>query len=461
MAPTLASIAAPSPAQQQAAQPTTTPAARKESAKEKAAIDRGLQEVRVERVRVDGLALMKIIKHSRDAHAVLPAPSGTSNATVGFSPAVGQLLGLDANGTLEISNVFGLPSGALGGQPTRGEDANDLAAGATGESRGIKAATKYTSTLLPRLADLNADASLVGFYTSSNNGQHLAIPGFVEALVGAQLTGGGIGSASQAHKPTPVGRVQPTKATLPSGTGTKSAKGIALVYDVASAGQGHVGLRAFRLSSAFIEAYREGKFDTRALIEHKVVPTNILEEIPVVVHSNALLSAFLSTLVTPSTSSASGSSTSTTLPFSNLAVSRAPAVAATSSFATLSLPTSSSAQSAPAPLTAPISALLTSLETHSAHLSTLSFQTRQLARERARVESLPSSVRRRAENEQRAKDGLAPLPLTSEELAVEREPSRLDTMLALAGVEGAAQSLAAYTGTGAVRSFGSKAAATA
>lgn len=72
-------------------------------------------------------ALMKIIKHSREAHQVVPAPTGTSNATVSFSPAVGQLLGIDSNGVLEVSNVFALPSGSLGGSGD-GE----------GETRGVR-----------------------------------------------------------------------------------------------------------------------------------------------------------------------------------------------------------------------------------------------------------------------------------------------------------------------------------
>lgn len=75
---------------------------------------------------------------------------------------------------------------------------------------------------------MNADASLVGFYTSCNNGQHLAMSGFVEALLGAQMSGGGIGSG--AAKAVPVGRNAPVKAPLASGTGTKSGKGIALVF---------------------------------------------------------------------------------------------------------------------------------------------------------------------------------------------------------------------------------------
>lgn len=105
------------------------------------------------------------------------------------------------------------------------------------------------------------------------------MPGFIDALVGAQLSGGGIGSGQA--KAVPVGRTSATKAPLLAGGGSKSGKGIALVFgefastharwcvvlipgcaDVASATQGHVGLRAFRLTPDFIEAYRSGRFDT-------------------------------------------------------------------------------------------------------------------------------------------------------------------------------------------------------
>lgn len=190
--PTLASIAAPAPV----AAPAPAPAPRKENAKEKAAIDRGLAEVRVERVRVDGLvrssfnltswelahmcesllevttpkkvalapiwgrvwpddtvetnllarnqALMKIIKHSLSSHSVIPAPAGTSNATATFSPAVGQLLGIDSDGTLEISNAFALPSGALGSSSTSGE-------GDITESKGVKAGSYFFLFFFPCL----------------------------------------------------------------------------------------------------------------------------------------------------------------------------------------------------------------------------------------------------------------------------------------------------------------------
>ncbi|POY75295.1 putative Proline racemase [Rhodotorula taiwanensis] len=419
---TLASIAAPAPqVEEQVVEPKQL-----QSAQQKLRFDKGLAETRVHR------ALMKIIKHSREAHTVNPAPPNTSNATVTFTPAVGQLFGLDAKNTLEVSNAFALPAGTFSGPPTEAKD----------ESKGVKAAAKYTASLVNRLTDVNADASVVGFYTSTNNGQVLATGGFVEALVGAQLSGGGVGSGAKAQPVARPGMGAAKPAThLASGDANKSGKGIALVYDVASATQGAVALKAYRLSQNFVDAYRAGKFDTASLIENKLIHSGILEEVPVVVHSSALLTAFLSTLTAPTS----------TGPSSSLS---------TPSFSPLSLPTPSASahiQSAavPAPLTQPLQHLLSALETHQAHLSTLQFQSRQLARERTRLEAIhPNVAKRRQENEQRAKDGLPPLPLTDEEVrAGLKEPSRLETMCAVAAVEGAAKSLAEATGTGIVLGF--------
>ena len=159
--------------------------------------------------------------------------------------------------------------------------------------------------------------------------------------------------------------------------------------------------------------------------------------------SSTFLNAFLSTLVTPSGPSSS--------PFT----ARTTPVSPAATFANLSLPISSNSVN-PAPLTAPVSALISSLDTHQAHLSTLSFQSRQLGRDRTRLDSNPQVIRRRIENEQRQKDGLPLLPVSAEELALV-EPSRLETMCALAGVEGAARVLSEATGAAIVRSYGTKA----
>lgn len=84
--------------------------------------------------------------------------------------------------------------------------------------------------MVSRMADVNADAAVVGFYTSTNNGQVLATGGFVEALVGAQLSGAGVGSGSKAQPVARAGLGARPQAQLASGEANKAAKGIALVY---------------------------------------------------------------------------------------------------------------------------------------------------------------------------------------------------------------------------------------
>lgn len=59
----------------------------------------------IEEVQLDGLALMKIIKHCKDSHA----NQG--------STAWGTLIGADVGGMLDVSNSFGLP-----GARERGEE---------------------------------------------------------------------------------------------------------------------------------------------------------------------------------------------------------------------------------------------------------------------------------------------------------------------------------------------------
>lgn len=83
---------------------------------------------------------MKIIKHARDSHHQLPPPATGPNPTASFSPAVGQLLGIDAAGTLEVSNAFPLPAGAF--------DNSDS------ESKGVKAGKLQPTVLRQDKHDL-------------------------------------------------------------------------------------------------------------------------------------------------------------------------------------------------------------------------------------------------------------------------------------------------------------------
>ncbi|KAH8915054.1 hypothetical protein BT69DRAFT_941087 [Atractiella rhizophila] len=334
---------------------------------------------------------MKIIKHAKDS----------TNSLV-----VGQLLGIDRKGVVEVSDSFALPSGALAS-----------AVDSEKELHGPKiVAVRYTSSIMSRLVDLNSDACIVGFYLATSYGQHLSTPGFIDALLAAQQ-GYPIGGKGPTTKSVKFGA--PVAAATPnSPQWGKPGAAVALVYDVAASSQGSISLKAFRLSSSFLEAHKTNTFDLQSFADHRLTSSNILEELPVVVQSTSLLSAFLSTL--PANPS--------------------------DEYASFSLPTSTSQYSVPPSLTHTASSLIQSLESHSSAQSTLSFQLRQLARERTRLEQAGGAAlaKRKAENEERKKNGLAPLPpSTIEEIALNNlvEPSRLEVECALAGVRGGAEAL--------------------
>ncbi|PWZ02846.1 hypothetical protein BCV70DRAFT_197109 [Testicularia cyperi] len=198
-------------------------------------------------VRLDGLALTKIVKHCRDAH-----PASAS----------GALLGMDLGGTLEVSNAFALPN------PGRGSDRDEE------EDRSSRNATRYTSDMVRLLRDVNADANPVGLYQGC----------FLGAFLNSTVVDGLAAIAGLMERDGASGR----------------GKGVLIVHDLAQSAQGNTSVKAYRLSPSFVEAHRKGKFHTQSLIDHKLTFANVLVEIPVSLRNTALLDAFLSSISTPS-----------------------------------------------------------------------------------------------------------------------------------------------------------------
>ncbi|KNZ55543.1 eukaryotic translation initiation factor 3 subunit H [Puccinia sorghi] len=412
-----AAIMASNPSRQNAPSPTPTPAAKLPGSQSQ--LTELEPELPVESLKVDSLALMKIIKHAREV-----AQSGTS------SPAAGQILGIDSAGVLNVSDAFPLPSGSLG-STSEGED----------KQANQKSTMRYTASILPRLSALGADANVVGFYCSTVNGQHCATPGFIENLISMQ-----IGLPPAANPKTK--NLAPVRPKLIGG------KGVALVYDLASAAEGTIHLKAYRLSKEFVETYKAGVFDSQNLANHKLTTSNFLQEIPLKIQSSALLTAFLATLIAPTKTGQDNSQVSngswgqTTNTGSTCKL-----LDFLPSFTPLGTPSSACPES-PLSLSDSLAATITSIDTHNTALSTLSFQIRQLARDRARLESVIN--KRKADNETRAQQGLPPLPPSAEEASL-KEPSRLESMCALSGVDSAAKKLTESSGLGVVRAFGAKA----
>ncbi|KZT57062.1 translation initiation factor 3 subunit 3 [Calocera cornea HHB12733] len=98
-------------------------------------------EITLRVVQLDGLAVMKIMKHSRDAY-----PSAVN----------GILLGLDLDGVMEVSNCFPLP------------------AGREGEEESVRPSSKYQASMLRALKEVHGDDNVVGFYQSTAMGAFLS-----------------------------------------------------------------------------------------------------------------------------------------------------------------------------------------------------------------------------------------------------------------------------------------------
>lgn len=410
--------------------PPAAPAAPKPTSAEleAAALSFSLSSGPPSSIRLDGLALTKLVKHSRDAHP--------HNAT-------GLLLGLDLDGALEVTNLFGLPRNAL--RVDEHDDNN--ARGAAPASAQASPATKHIQDALGLVSSVNADANPVGIYISSFLGFGAAFTSQVlEGLkvVGNLIDNEGASPASKASKSTANTR------------GDGMEKAVVLVHDLAQSAQGNTVVKAYRLSPSFVAAYKANDFSAKGLVDHRLTFAHIFIELPLSLHNTALLDAFISTLSTPSVPlpSVLPQSYASTSNFFSGSTSRA-AIEPTHTNLTLAhTPVLSSA----------LDQTLDQIDDYLSEAGNIGFQSRQLARERTRLES--SLTRRKAEITQRAASGLSAIPGSAEgvkederrlEKLLKSEPSRLETTLMLGGLEGKARRLGEESASAGVRLEGARA----
>lgn len=338
-------------------------------------------------VQVDAMVMMKIIKHCKDNHA-----ANGSNAW-------GSLLGVDMGGTLEVTNAFGLP----GTRTERGDE----------EERTTKTSMQYMAEMLRLLHQVSADINPVGMYQGSFLGP------FLNTAVVDGLN---------------------TLSLLMEREGQRGrGKAVMLVHDYAQLAEGNLGFRAFRLSPAFIDAYRKGKMTAQSMIEHRLTFSNVLIEIPVQVRNSALLDALLSTFTTEN------------VPVSRIVprtskeqLTQAPDMHVAPTYMDLNL-------ALEPVLVSTMESTLDAAETYAAEAGNVGYQARQIAREKARAEAFVT--RRKAENATREAAGLAPLPLDEVHklFKIPAEPNRLESLLLLNQLDSAAQRLSETAAVGAVQ----------
>lgn len=161
-------------------------------------------------VQLEALVVMKIIKHCSSRFPTI---------------ATGSLVGMDVNGTLEVTNCFPFPVVDLPPEAQFEQQHFNTAAAAP----RAKSNSAYQVEMIRMLREVNVDANNVGWYTSANLGNFVN-SNFIENQYFYQKD--------------------------------LNERTVALVHDVSRSSQGSLSLRAFRLSPQFMTAFKENKFTT-------------------------------------------------------------------------------------------------------------------------------------------------------------------------------------------------------
>lgn len=149
--------------------------------------------------------VMKVIKHCSQIFPTI---------------ATGSLVGMDVNGTLQVTNSFPFPIVEVPSDSHFDGPSPNAAAAAP----RAKANQPYQAEMIRMLREVNIDANSVGWYTSANMGNFVNL-NMIE---------------NQFHYQKDL-----------------NERTIALVHDVSRSSQGSLSLRAFRLSPRFMAAYKE------------------------------------------------------------------------------------------------------------------------------------------------------------------------------------------------------------
>ncbi|KAI5839869.1 hypothetical protein DFP73DRAFT_598123 [Morchella snyderi] len=338
-------------------------------------------------VRVDALVVLKIAKHSSSAHPQV---------------ITGQLLGMDVDGELQVTNSFPFPSADPAASSGDFND-NNSSANAAATAPRAKANAFYQAEMMRCLRDMNVDANSVGWYQSANLGNFLNA-NFVENQYFYQST--------------------------------LNERTIALVHDTARSAQGTLSLRAFRLTPAFMAAQKEGKFTSESLAKHNLTYRDILIELPVTIRNSHLLTTLLHQLDSPPLPA-------NPTPFSLSTLTPTPLFP---NFDSLDL-------SIDPFLEKNCDLLLDSIETHYTELNNAQYHTRQLAREQAKITAW--QTKRKSENVLRAaaKQELLPEDEWTRIYKLPQEPSRLESLLNSRQIEQYAKQVDGFTAGATAKMF--------
>merc|ERR1719163_294851 len=183
---------------------------------------------RLDLVEIEGLAVLKIVKHCKEYLPQL---------------VTGQLLGLDYDSTLEVTNCFPFPT-----RPEGDAEDYDDAEGA-----------EYQIEMMRSLREVNVDNNTVGWYQSTYLGSHIT-----ENLIATQYN---------------------YQESIP--------KCVCLIFDPLKTAQGNLALKAVRLTDSFLALYKGGEFTLDSILKSGVCAEDIFEELPIEVRNSNLIKAYL------------------------------------------------------------------------------------------------------------------------------------------------------------------------
>eukprot|EP01083_Nonionella_stella_P093825 263088_1 len=190
-------------------------------------------------VQIEGLVLLKIIKHCGEYLAQRQAVSG-------------KLLGLPTNRqTVEITNCFPMPTTQF---TESDESENDKK-----HQKAHQKANQYAQDMIRLMRRIREDDLGVGFYRSALNGAFLSSQ-TIEAQYRHQL---------------------------------QSSSSVCLIYDPSASIKGRLVLRAFRLTDSFMKLYDEKEFGPTSIAKHELGASDIFEELDVKIHNSHLVHAYL------------------------------------------------------------------------------------------------------------------------------------------------------------------------
>jgi len=155
----------------------------------------------------------------------------------------GQLLGLDVGTNLEVTNCFPFPN--------RSNDENEEELDTDG--------ARYQIDMMRCLRAVNVDHNTVGWYQSTYLSSYLTL-----SMIDTQFN---------------------YQANI--------KKCVVVIYDPLSTSQGSLSLRAFRLTDAFMNLYKNASFTQESLTKSGLSFNDIFEKLPIKIHNSHLVNGLL------------------------------------------------------------------------------------------------------------------------------------------------------------------------